>query len=80
MGTQVSVERMEGRPAWEVRAGGERVGVVFRQGREFRAIREGSGSPLPGAFSSRESAAKAVARAAGHRDLDDRVFDLSPPS
>jgi hypothetical protein len=54
--------------------------VVFRQGREFRAIREGSGSPLPGAFSSRESAAKAVARAAGHRDLDDRVLDLSPPS
>ena len=76
MTTRVSLERHEGRPAWSVRAGGTRVGVVYRDKREFRALREGSGNPMPNAFSTREAAAKALARQAGYKDLDERIDEL----
>jgi hypothetical protein len=73
---RVTVEQMGDRPAWQVRVDGLRVGVVFRERREFRAVREGSSSPESGAFSSREAAAKALARLGGYRDIDARVVDL----
>jgi hypothetical protein len=76
MASRVTVEQMGERPAWQVRVDGLRVGVVFRERREFRAIREGSSAPESGSFSSREAAAKALARLGGHRELDARVVDL----
>jgi hypothetical protein len=76
MAKRVTVEQMGERPAWQVRVEGLRVGVVFRERREFRAVREGSSTPESGSFSSREAAAKALARLGGHRDLDARVVDL----
>jgi hypothetical protein len=76
MADRVTVEQWGDRPAWHVRVDGLRVGVVFRERREFRAVREGSSSPESGSFSSREAAAKALARLAGHRDIDPRVIDL----
>jgi hypothetical protein len=76
MPSRVTVEQWGDRPAWHVRVDGLRVGVVFRERREFRAVREGSSQPESGSFSSREAAAKALARVAGHRDIDARVVDL----
>jgi hypothetical protein len=76
MASRVTVEQMGERPAWQVRVDGLRVGVVFRERREFRGVREGSSTPESGSFSSREAAAKALARLAGHRDIDARVVDL----
>jgi hypothetical protein len=76
MAGRVTVEQWGDRPAWHVRVDGLRVGVVFRERREYRAVREGSSRPEGGSFSSREAAAKALARLAGHRDIDPRVVDL----
>ena len=76
MPSRVTVEQWGERPAWHVRVDGLRVGVVFRERREFRAVREGASTPEGGSFSSREAAAKALARVAGHRDIDPRVVDL----
>jgi hypothetical protein len=76
MPSRVTVEQWGERPAWHVRVDGLRVGVVFRERREYRAVREGAATPEGGSFSSREAAAKALARVAGHRDIDPRVVDL----
>jgi hypothetical protein len=78
--SRVTVEQWGDRPAWHVRVDGLRVGVVFRDRREFRGVREGSSSAERGSFSSREAAAKALARLAGHRDIDPRVVDLDARS
>jgi hypothetical protein len=76
MANRVTVERWGDRPAWHVRVDGLRVGVVFRDGRQFRAVREGYSSPESSAFSTRDAAAKALARLLGHRDVDPQVVDL----
>ncbi|HSL15250.1 MAG TPA: hypothetical protein VK962_03125 [Actinomycetota bacterium] len=76
MANRVTVERWGDRPAWHVRVDGLRVGVVFKDGREFRAVREGYSTPESGSFSTRDSAAKALARLLGHRDVDPHVVDL----
>lgn len=76
MANRVTVEQWGDRPAWHVRVDGLRVGVVFRERREYRAVREGASTPEGGTFSSREAAARALARLAGYRDIDPRVVDL----
>jgi hypothetical protein len=76
MAGRVTVERLGDRPAWHVRVDGLRVGVVFRDGRDFRTVREGYSTPESGAFSTRDAAAKALSRLAGHRDIEPHVVDL----
>ena len=78
MASQITIERSDERPAWQVRVGGQLVGVVFRQRGEFRALQEGTASPLASRFTSREAAARALARRAGHRDFDPHVTELRP--
>lgn len=79
MSERVTVERPDTRPAWYVRVGGKLVGVVFRKGAAFQAVREGSGQPERGTFSSRDAAAKALARLAGFQDLDAVVAEEDQP-
>lgn len=75
---KVTIEQYGERPAWEVRVEGLRVGVVYRERRQYRAVREGYSAPEGGTFTSREAAARALARLAGHRDIDPEVDDLDP--
>jgi hypothetical protein len=76
MAARMTIEPLGERPAWDVRVDGLRVGLVFRERREFRGVPEGSPSPLPGRFSSREAAARALARRAGFSELDPRIAIL----
>lgn len=76
--SQITLERSDERPAWQVRVGGELVGVVFRQRGEYRALQEGTSAPLPSRFTSREAAARALARRAGHQGFDPNVTELKP--
>jgi hypothetical protein len=76
MPSRITLERSTDRPAWEVRVEGTLVGVVWRERGSFRAVREGSSTPLPSRFSSREAAARALARQAGHTDLAPRVHEV----
>jgi hypothetical protein len=76
MAGKVTVERSEGRPAFAVRVDGVLAGVIFRAGKDWRGVREGSSQPARGSFSSRDAAAKAVARMAGHHDLEAEVAQL----
>lgn len=75
MAERITLEQWGERPAWHVRVGGTLVGAVYRQGRGFRAVREGSSTPENSEFTSREAAARAVARLAGHRDLDPTIVE-----
>jgi hypothetical protein len=79
MAKRVTVERYRDRPAWpawDVRVEGLRVGVVFKDGRDFRAVREGYSTPESNTFSTRDAAAKALARLLGHREIDPHVVDI----
>jgi hypothetical protein len=76
MPSKITLERPADRPAWEVRVEGTLVGVVWRERGAFRAVREGSSTPLPSRFTSREAAARALARQAGHTDLAPRIQEV----
>ena len=73
MPRKITVERNPDRPVWEVRVDGTLAGMVYRERGAFRAVREGSASPLGSRFTSRDAAARALARQAGHTDLDPRI-------
>ena len=66
---RVVLEPIEGRPAWEVRVDGRRVGLLWRERKYFRGVAEGTDTPLPTQFNSRDAAARALARKAGVEDL-----------
>jgi hypothetical protein len=79
MAARITVERQDTRPVWDVRVEGTRVGVVYRRGKEFRALQEGSSAPLPSEFSSREAAARALGRKGGHQvSGDEDVQEIKP--
>jgi hypothetical protein len=78
MARRITVERNPDRPVWEVRVDGTLAGMVWRERGAFRAVREGSASPLGSKFTSREAAARALARQAGHTDLDPRIEETRP--
>jgi hypothetical protein len=78
MADRITLERPTDRPAWEVRVEGTLVGLVWRERGAYRAVREGTSSPLPSRFTSREAAARALARQAGHSDLDPRIVEVGP--
>ena len=78
MAEQITLERDGERPAWQVRVGGTLVGIVWRERREFRVVQEGSSTPASNAFSSREAAARALARMAGRKDFDPEVIEILP--
>jgi hypothetical protein len=80
MARRITVERSPDRPVWEVRVDGTLAGMVWRERRVFRAVREGSSTPLGGRFTSRDAAARALARQAGHGDLDPRIEETRPRS
>lgn len=70
---RVILEPLEDRPAWEVRVEGQRVGLLWRERKFFRGVAEGTDTPLPTKFNSREAAARALARKAGFDDLGDVI-------
>ncbi len=72
----MTLEPLADRPAWDVRVDGQRVGVVFRERREFRGVQEGSSTPLAGGFTTREAAARALARRGGFEELDPRIVEV----
>jgi hypothetical protein len=72
------VERNPDRPVWEVRIDGTLAGMVWRERGSFRAVREGSSRPLGSRFTSRDAAARALARQAGHGELDPRIEETRP--
>ncbi|MDQ4006344.1 MAG: hypothetical protein M3135_08615 [Actinomycetota bacterium] len=72
---RVMLEPVEGRPAWEVRVEGKRVGLIWRDRRYFRGIEEGREEPLGTKFNSREAAARALARRAGFEDARDVIAE-----
>jgi hypothetical protein len=76
MPDRITLERPTDRPAWEARVEGTLVGLVWRERGAYRAVREGTSTPLSGRFTSREAAARALARQAGHSDLDPRVAEV----
>jgi hypothetical protein len=76
MAAHVTLEPLGDRPAWNVRVEGQRVGLVFRERREFRGVPEGSSDPLPARFTSREAAARALARRGGFEELDRRIVEV----
>lgn len=78
MAAKITLERDAERPAWEVRVEGTLVGLVWRERGAFRAVREGSSAPVGSKFTSRDAAARALARQAGHADLDPRVIETGP--
>jgi hypothetical protein len=78
MARRITLERNADRPVWEVRVEGTLAGLVWRERGAFRAVREGSSSPLGSRFSSRDAAARALARQAGHTDLDPRIEETRP--
>jgi hypothetical protein len=78
MAERITIEQWGDRPAWQVRVGGTLAGVVWRQGGSFRAVQEGSSTPNKSSFSSREAAARAVARMAGFHDFDSAVAEVRP--
>jgi hypothetical protein len=75
MAARITLERDADRPAWEVRVEGTLVGLVWRERGGFRAAREGSSSPVASRFTSRDAAARALARQAGHDELDPRIIE-----
>jgi hypothetical protein len=78
MPSRITLERPTDRPAWEARVEGTLVGLVWPERGAYRAAREGTATPLPSRFTSREAAARALARLAGHSDLDPRVIEVRP--
>lgn len=76
MAARMTLEPLGDRPAWDVRVEGQRVGVVFRERREFRGVPEGSSSPLSGRFTTREAAARALARRGGFEELDPHIVEV----
>jgi hypothetical protein len=80
MPSRITLERPTDRPAWEARVEGTLVGLVWRERQVYRAVREGTSRPLPSRFTSREAAARALARQAGHSDLDPRVVEVGTRS
>ena len=72
---RVVLEPVEGRPAWEVRVEGKRVGLIWRDRKSFRGIEEGREDPLGTKFNSREAAARALARRAGFEDAKDVIVE-----
>jgi hypothetical protein len=76
MAAHMTLESIPDRPAWDVRVDGQRVGVVFRERREFRGVQEGSSSPLAGRFTTREAAARALARRGGFGELDPHIVEV----
>lgn len=76
MAAHMTLEPLADRPAWDVRVDGQRVGVVFRERREFRGVQEGSSSPLSGRFTTREAAARALARRGGFEELDPHIVEV----
>ncbi len=77
MPDRITLERDESRPAWYVRVEGTLVGVVWRQGKDFKGVREGSSQPERATFASRESAARGLARRAGFDDIDPNVTEVA---
>jgi hypothetical protein len=71
----VLLEPIPDRPAWEARVDGQRVGIVFRERKAFRAIPEGDDTPLDARFNSREAAARALGRRAGFDSLGEVIED-----
>jgi hypothetical protein len=80
MARRITVERNPDRPVWEVRVDGTLAGMVWRERGDFRAVREGSSTPLNSRFTSRDAAARALARQAGPGDLDPRIEETKPRS
>lgn len=76
MAAHLTLEPLGDRPAWDVRVEGQRVGVVFRERREFRGVPESSSSPLSGRFTTREAAARALARRGGFEELDPHIVEV----
>jgi hypothetical protein len=74
--SRITLERSPDRPAWEARVEGTLVGLVWRERGGYRAVREGTSTPLSSRFSSRGAAARALARQAGHSDLDPRIIEV----
>lgn len=70
---RVVLEPIEERPAWEVRVEGQRVGLLWRERKFFRGVAEGTDTPLPTKFNTREAAARALARKSGFEELGDVI-------
>lgn len=75
MKERITLERWGERPAWYVRVGGRRVGVIWREWRRFHVMAESAVRPLRSSFLSREAAARGLARRAGFTDFDPRVIE-----
>ncbi len=70
---RVTLEPLQDRPAWEARVDGQRVGLLWRERKQFRAVPEGQTTPLGTRFNSRDAAARALGRRAGFEDVRDVV-------